>query len=128
VRGDVLEQQEPVESANGDQAAGGGRRGQRLVVGVPLAQVRDERGDVGLGDGLGVADRPIGQEGRVPAQVAPVRRERVGGGAALDVQVRQPAGDGDGESRRRPRRGLCAQPSTSANGTDAMPCASATGA
>jgi hypothetical protein len=125
VRRDVLEQQEPVQPADRDQAARRRRRRERLVGLVALAQVGQEGGDVGLSDRVGSLDAALGQEGEVAAQVTPVGRERVRRGSALDVEVLQPACDRRLEGGGR-GRGWCggravAQPSTSARATESIP-------
>jgi hypothetical protein len=112
---------EAVQPSHGHQRTTGGGRRQRTVLVVPFPEPGQEGGDILLRD-VG----QVGEPGRrelveVAAQVPAVRRQRVGGEAALDGQVVQVRRDGPG-------RGRGAQPSASASEVSGIACASATGA
>src|SRR5262245_56397194 len=89
------------------------------MVVITLAQPHQECADRVRGDAVQRLHAGGGQEPVVPAQVAPVRRQRVRRQPALDHQVVQIGADGNGDGR--------AQASTSSSGTNSSSCASATG-
>ncbi|GAA2484810.1 hypothetical protein GCM10009858_23320 [Terrabacter carboxydivorans] len=114
-----------MEAAHGHEGAGGGRGGQ-----APLAQRREEVGDVGLGDAARVVDPLAGEVGGVGTQVAGVGLQRVVRGALLDPDVVEPPADVALEARE-PCRGwlgddLLGQDRACSSETDCMPWASAT--
>ena len=123
-RGQPVGERELVEPPHRHDGPGRRRRAQRRVVGVPLAQRDQEPGHGRLGDVVEVGHAEPVEVLEVAAQVAPVRRERVRGQAALDGEVVEVGADCPRDLRGGSRGGRCglgAYASTSSGLTASMP-------
>lgn len=111
-----------MKAPDGDQSPGRRAGDEWTVVLVAGAEPAQVPRDVSLGDRVEDFEAATAEELRVPAEVAPVRGERVRREALLGAKVVEIAADRTGDLR-----GGVGQLSTSATSRCASSCASATG-
>ena len=83
-----------MQTPDRDEGARRRRRGQGWVFLIALSEGSEEVSHVDLRGHCRVVDSSRGQECRPAGEITCVGRQRVPGHPALDIEVRQPGGDG----------------------------------